>query len=137
MFIIYIYCKYCYNLVVCSIGIWGSRRGIFIPKNINILLLLITFKVVLKLRIWLRMLWPRAQDHVLKYVHFPSNRVEDHDDLVPIFNRQSDMLQKTYGDYFLAELIEAQDDTMKCIVAEVREILPLCPVHILVRSIVL
>ena len=48
------------------------------------------------------------------------HRVEDHDDLVPIFNRQSDMLKNTYGDYFLAELIEAQNDSMKCIVAEVQ-----------------
>ncbi len=47
------------------------------------------------------------------------HRVEDHDDLVPIFNRQSDMLSQAYGDFFLAELIEAQDDTMKCLVAEV------------------
>ena len=38
------------------------------PKENNIYLLLITFKVVLKLRIWLRMLWPHAQDRVLKYV---------------------------------------------------------------------
>ncbi|KAK2182403.1 hypothetical protein NP493_356g02033 [Ridgeia piscesae] len=29
------------------------------------------------------------------------------------------MLLNTYGEYFLAELIEAQDDTMQCIVAEV------------------
>ncbi len=29
------------------------------------------------------------------------------------------MLSQTYGDFFLAELIEAQDDTMKCLVAEV------------------
>jgi hypothetical protein len=46
-------------------------------------------------------------------------RVEDHDDLTPIFNRQSDMLKMTYGDYFLAELIEAQDENMQCLVAEV------------------
>lgn len=46
-------------------------------------------------------------------------RVEDHDDLTPIFNRQSDMLKITYGDFFLAELIEAQDDHMHCLVAEV------------------
>lgn len=39
---------------------------------------------------------------------------------MPIFNRQSDMLKQTYGDYFLAELIDAQGDNMKCIVAEVR-----------------
>lgn len=30
------------------------------------------------------------------------------------------MLNQTYGDYFLAELIEAQDETMQCVVAEVR-----------------
>jgi len=47
------------------------------------------------------------------------SRVEDHDDLTPIFNRQSDMLKMTYGDYFLAELIEAQDDHMHCLIAEV------------------
>ncbi len=29
------------------------------------------------------------------------------------------MLKMTYGDYFLAELIESQDENMKCIVAEV------------------
>ncbi|OAF64017.1 hypothetical protein A3Q56_08280, partial [Intoshia linei] len=48
-----------------------------------------------------------------------SARVEDNDDLVPIFNKQTNILRKTYGEYFLAELIEAQDNTMKCIVAEV------------------
>ena len=45
--------------------------------------------------------------------------VEDHDDLTPIFNRQSELLHNTYGDYFLAELIEAQDADMHCLVAEV------------------
>lgn len=52
-------------------------------------------------------------------LHVRKARVEDHDDLTPIFNRQSDMLKMTYGDYFLAELIEAQDDHMHCLVAEV------------------
>ncbi|KAL4238233.1 Cilia and flagella associated protein 61 [Mactra antiquata] len=52
-------------------------------------------------------------------VHVRRARVEDHDDLTPIFNRQSDMLKMTYGDYFLAELIEAQDDHMHCLVSEV------------------
>ena len=28
---------------------------------------------------------------------FFTNRVEDHDDLTPIFNRQSDVLTSTYG----------------------------------------
>jgi len=46
-------------------------------------------------------------------------RVEDHDDLMPIFSQLTNELVDTYGDYYLAELIEAQDDHMKCIVAEV------------------
>jgi len=46
-------------------------------------------------------------------------RVEDNDDLTPIFNRQTEVLADNYGDYYLAELIESQDDNMKCIVAEV------------------
>ncbi|WAR18655.1 CFA61-like protein, partial [Mya arenaria] len=57
-------------------------------------------------------------DHV-PVIHVRQARVEDHDDLTPIFNRQSDMLNMTYGDYFLAELIEAQDDHMHCLIAEV------------------
>ena len=32
------------------------------------------------------------------------------------------MLKMTYGDYFLAELIEAQDDHMHCLVAEVSDV---------------
>jgi len=46
-------------------------------------------------------------------------RVEDHDDLMPIFNQLTDELVENYGDYYLAELIEAQNENMKCIVAEV------------------
>lgn len=34
--------------------------------------------------------------------------VEDHDDLVPIFNSQSEVLTELYGEFFLAELIESQ-----------------------------
>lgn len=49
------------------------------------------------------------------------DRIEDHDDLTPIFNRQSDMLSRTYGDFFLGELIDAQDDHMHCLVAEVKQ----------------
>ena len=45
--------------------------------------------------------------------------VEDNDDLIPLFNRQSSNLKETYGEYFLAELIEAQDEAMQCLVAEV------------------
>lgn len=45
--------------------------------------------------------------------------MEDHDDLTPIFNRQSDMLNDTYGGFFLAELIESQDENNHCIIVEV------------------
>ncbi|XP_060547144.1 cilia- and flagella-associated protein 61 [Pantherophis guttatus] len=45
-------------------------------------------------------------------------RVEDHDDLTPIFSRHNDTLRQTYGDYFLAELIEAQDENNLAVVCE-------------------
>ncbi|XP_070796898.1 cilia- and flagella-associated protein 61 [Pituophis catenifer annectens] len=45
-------------------------------------------------------------------------KVEDHDDLTPIFSRHNDTLRQTYGDYFLAELIEAQDENNLAVVCE-------------------
>jgi len=56
-------------------------------------------------------------------LHVRQARVQDHDDLTPIFDRQSNMLTNTYGDFFLAELIEAQDESMHCLVSEVRHLL--------------
>ena len=47
------------------------------------------------------------------------DRVEDNDDLVPLLNGQTELLKASYGDYYVAELIKAQDDKMKCLVAEV------------------
>jgi hypothetical protein len=46
-------------------------------------------------------------------------RVEDHDDLVAVFNAQSEVTTDVYGEYFLAELIEAQNKENQAIVAEV------------------
>ena len=46
-------------------------------------------------------------------------RVEDHDDLVPVFNAQSEVLTERYGEFFIAELIERQDDRNTALVAEV------------------
>ncbi|XP_063104699.1 cilia- and flagella-associated protein 61 isoform X2 [Cavia porcellus] len=46
-------------------------------------------------------------------------RVEDHDDLMPIFMRHDTVLKDTYGEYFLAELIEAQDQENHAVVCEV------------------
>lgn len=46
-------------------------------------------------------------------------RVEDHDNLVAVFNQQSEVITDIYGEYFIAELIEAQNDDNKALVAEV------------------
>lgn len=46
-------------------------------------------------------------------------RVEDHDDLAPIFQSKTQDLTDTYGEFFLADLIASQDDQNKCLVAEV------------------
>jgi hypothetical protein len=46
-------------------------------------------------------------------------RVEDHDNLVAVFNAQSEVITDIYGEYFIAELIEAQNDENKALVAEV------------------
>ncbi|XP_075452366.1 cilia- and flagella-associated protein 61 isoform X2 [Ascaphus truei] len=51
-------------------------------------------------------------------LHIRKARVEDNDDLIPIFMRQNDTLKATYGDYFLAELIEAQDGENHAVVCE-------------------
>jgi hypothetical protein len=45
-------------------------------------------------------------------------RIEDHDDLVPVFNAQSEVLTSIYGEFFLAELIESQSKHNVALVAE-------------------
>ncbi|XP_041588490.1 cilia- and flagella-associated protein 61 isoform X4 [Vulpes lagopus] len=52
-------------------------------------------------------------------LHIRNARVEDHDDLMPIFMRHDTLLKETYGEYFLAELIEAQDKENHAVVCEV------------------
>jgi hypothetical protein len=47
------------------------------------------------------------------------SRVQDNDDLAPLFNQYNDILKQTYGDFFVAELIESQDENNKALVAEV------------------
>ncbi|XP_014784216.1 cilia- and flagella-associated protein 61 [Octopus bimaculoides] len=48
-------------------------------------------------------------------------RVEDTDELTPLFDSLNNTLQAVYGDYYLAELIESQNEEMQCIVAEVND----------------
>uniref|UniRef100_H2Y780 Cilia- and flagella-associated protein 61 N-terminal domain-containing protein n=1 Tax=Ciona savignyi TaxID=51511 RepID=H2Y780_CIOSA len=43
-------------------------------------------------------------------LHIRRACVEDHDDLTPLFKRLNNNLIETYGNYFLAEMIEAQND---------------------------
>ncbi len=51
-------------------------------------------------------------------INIRSARIEDHDDLVPIFNAQSEVLTSIYGEFFLAELIESQSASNHALVAE-------------------
>ena len=46
-------------------------------------------------------------------------RIEDHDDLVPVFDAQSEVLTAIYGEFFLATLIQAQNEHQAALVAEV------------------
>uniref|UniRef100_A0A8C8Z7A0 Cilia and flagella associated protein 61 n=1 Tax=Prolemur simus TaxID=1328070 RepID=A0A8C8Z7A0_PROSS len=53
-------------------------------------------------------------------LHIRKARVEDHDNLMPVFTRyDTTVLRETYGEYFLAELIEAQDEENHAVVCEV------------------
>jgi len=54
------------------------------------------------------------------FVEIRTATQEDHDDLATIFNTQSEVLTEQHGDYFIAELIAAQSDTTKALVAQVK-----------------
>lgn len=45
-------------------------------------------------------------------------RVEDHDDLGPIFSAQSEVVSDRFGEFFLAEVIENQSEKQKVLVGE-------------------
>ncbi|XP_028809388.1 cilia- and flagella-associated protein 61 isoform X1 [Denticeps clupeoides] len=51
-------------------------------------------------------------------LHIRKARVEDHDDLIHIFAEQLEDLSSSYGPYFLAELIESQDEENHVAVCE-------------------
>lgn len=59
-----------------------------------------------------------------RYEHSPvlyvrKARVEDNDDVTPLFNSLSETLKTKYGEYYVSELIKAQDEHMHCLAAEV------------------
>lgn len=45
--------------------------------------------------------------------------VNDNDDLIPLLNSYTEVLKSTYGDFYVAEMIEAQNEYNKCLTAEV------------------
>ncbi|NWH62763.1 CFA61 protein, partial [Geococcyx californianus] len=45
-------------------------------------------------------------------------RLEDYDDLIPIWTHQSEILKESYSEYFLADLIECQDEENQAVVCE-------------------
>ncbi len=53
-------------------------------------------------------------------IYFTTNlSVKDNDDLIPLFNSCTDLLKATYGDFYVAEMIEAQNEHNKCLTSEV------------------
>ena len=57
----------------------------------------------------------------LPYVEMRFAREEDHDDLANVFNNQSDVGTDVYGEFFIAELMAAQNDISKTLVAQVED----------------
>lgn len=54
---------------------------------------------------------------MLPFIEVRKAKQEDHDDLADIFNNQSETVTEAYGEYFLAELIAAQGNENKALVA--------------------
>ena len=54
---------------------------------------------------------------MLPFIEIRRAQQEDHDDLADVFNNQSETVTEAYGEYFLAELIAAQSDHNKALVA--------------------
>ncbi|KAM6355899.1 LOW QUALITY PROTEIN: cilia- and flagella-associated protein 61 [Podargus strigoides] len=60
---------------------------------------------------------PRHRYHPQLYIR--KARLEDYDDLMPIWTRQSETLKEAYGEYSLVDLIESQDEENQAVVCEV------------------
>ena len=58
---------------------------------------------------------------MLPFIEVRSAKQEDHDDLADVFNNQSETVTEAYGEYFLAELIAAQNEDNKALVAQVKD----------------
>uniref|UniRef100_A0A8B9EN79 Cilia and flagella associated protein 61 n=1 Tax=Anser cygnoides TaxID=8845 RepID=A0A8B9EN79_ANSCY len=60
---------------------------------------------------------PRHRYH--PQLHVRKARLEDYNDLMPIWMRQNETLKETYSEYFLADIIEHQDEENQAVVCEV------------------
>ena len=58
---------------------------------------------------------------MLPFIEVRRAQQEDHDDLADVFNNQSETVTEAYGEYFLAELIAAQSENNKALVAQVKD----------------
>ncbi|NWJ06557.1 CFA61 protein, partial [Crypturellus undulatus] len=56
--------------------------------------------------------------HYCPQLYVRKARMEDHDDLMPILARHSKTLKEIYGDYFLVDLLETQDEENQAVVGE-------------------
>jgi hypothetical protein len=65
-----------------------------------------------------RQLYLLPREPVLPTLHMRHARVEDHDDLVPVFEAQSDVVRSSFGEFFLAETIERQSEHQHVLVGE-------------------
>jgi hypothetical protein len=59
--------------------------------------------------------------HVIPYIEIRTAKQEDHDDLADVFNSQSETVTEAYGEYFIAELIAAQNEENCALVAQVKD----------------
>ena len=58
---------------------------------------------------------------MLPFIEIRLAKQEDHDDLADVFNSQSETITEAYGEYFIAELIAAQNESNKALVAQVKD----------------
>ena len=64
-------------------------------------------------------LFVSSREQFIPTLNVRSALVEDYDDLIDVFESQSTSLKDQYGEFFLAELIESQNDNNQALVASV------------------
>lgn len=65
--------------------------------------------------------WSSERGEVIPHLEVRPARQEDHDNLATVFNSQSEVVTSTYGEFFIAELIAAQNEVSRALVAQVHD----------------